>query len=132
MQLYRREGDEIILMTVAPECVPPQQIQTLREHGVIVALGHTNAAGKQVREALKAGATGFTHLFNGMGGLYARASGPAAIALDDRESWCSLIADGHHVTPEMIRLAFRAKPPGKNFLVCDAMPPAGQRKPGGV
>jgi N-acetylglucosamine-6-phosphate deacetylase len=128
MRLYRREGDEIMLMTVAPECVTPDQIKQLRAQGVIVSLGHTAATAAQTRAALAAGATGFTHLFNGMGGLSAREQGPADVALDDRASWCGLIADGHHVLPEMIRLALRAKP-GRIFLVSDAMPPAASEHP---
>src|SRR5262249_25795775 len=80
------------------------------------------------RGALAAGATGFTHLFNGMGGLSARGGGPADVALDDRNSFCSLIADGHHVSGEMIRLALRVKP-GKIFLVSDAMPPSAADHP---
>jgi N-acetylglucosamine-6-phosphate deacetylase len=119
----------VILMTIAPENVTPAQIKILQKQGVIVSLGHTNAQPEQIHAALEAGATGFTHLYNGMGGMSARAPGPAGVALDDRDSWCGIIADGHHVSAQMIRLALRAKPPGKVFLVSDAMPPAGAEKP---
>lgn len=129
LELYRPQGDEIILMTIAPENVGADQIKALRQQGVIVSLGHTNASPEQIRAALAAGATGFTHLFNGMGSLSARAPGPAGTALDDRDSWCSVIADGHHVSVEMIRLALRTKPPGKIFLVSDAMAPAASPTP---
>ena len=129
LDFYRRMDDEILLMTVAPESISPQHIATLRAQGVIVSLGHTAAAPADLRAALAAGATGFTHLFNGMGGLAARAPGVPGIALDDRDSWCGLIADGFHVADEMIRLALRAKPVGKVFLVSDAMPPAAAAKP---
>jgi N-acetylglucosamine-6-phosphate deacetylase len=127
--LYRREGGEAMLITLAPENVAAPDISALRKQGIIVSLGHTAAAPEQIRAALEAGATGFTHLYNGMGGMSARVAGVAGIALDDCESWCSLIADGHHVAPEMIRLALRAKPQGKVFLVSDAMPPAATDKP---
>jgi N-acetylglucosamine-6-phosphate deacetylase len=123
------EPDEIMLATVAPERVTPEQIRQLVAQGVIVSLGHTAASLEQIRAALEAGATGFTHLFNGMGTMSARCPGPVGVALDDRESWCGIIADGHHVSDEMIRLALRAKPPGKLFLVSDAMPPAGSDAP---
>jgi len=127
-RLYHREGDEVMMMTVAPECVTPDEIKKLRTKGVIISLGHTQATGEQTRAALAAGATGFTHLFNGMGGLSARGQGPADVALDDRISYCSLIADGHHVSAEMIRLALRVKP-GRIFLVSDAMPPSASDHP---
>lgn len=126
---YKPEKGEVMLMTVAPESVTPEQIKKLRAQGLIISLGHTQASSEQIKAALAAGATGFTHLFNGMGGMSARATGPAGTALDDRESWCGIIADGHHVNPEMIRLAHRAKPPGKIFLVSDAMPPAAAGSP---
>ncbi|MDP9127720.1 MAG: N-acetylglucosamine-6-phosphate deacetylase [Pseudomonadota bacterium] len=129
LALYTCEDQETMVITVAPEGVTEDQIATLRSQGVIISLGHTNATPEQIREALRAGATGFTHLFNGMGHLAARAPGPAGVALDDRDSWCSLIADGYHVSPEMIRLALRAKPKGKIFLISDAMPPAATDRP---
>lgn len=128
-QVYKREGDEIVLMTLAPETVSAELIAKLSQQGIIVSLGHTSASSEQIRTALTAGATGFTHLFNGMGGINAREPGPAGIALDDPTSWCSLIADGHHVSAELIRLALRAKPKGKIFLVSDAMPPAATDNP---
>lgn len=122
---YRRQGDEIILLTVAPGIVDPEQVKKLCASGAIVSLGHCETTPDCVRPMLEAGATGFTHLFNGMGSLTARDPGMAGLALDDAESWCGLIADGVHVSPEMIRLALRAKTPGKIFLVSDAMAPAG-------
>lgn len=126
---YKRMGDESLLITLAPETIGPEDIRALQRNGAIIALGHTNAAADVVRTALASGATGFTHLYNGMGDMKARAPGVVGTALDDRQSWCGLIADGHHVAPEMIRLALRAKPQGKVFLVSDAMAPAATDKP---
>jgi N-acetylglucosamine-6-phosphate deacetylase len=127
-KLYHRDGNEIMMMTVAPESVSPEQIKKLRAQGVIVSIGHTQASAEQTRAALAAGATGFTHLYNGMNKSVEPESGPAAVALSDRNSWCSIIADGYHVSPEMIQLALRAKPE-KVFLVSDAMPPSGTDNP---
>lgn len=126
--LYRKEGDEVVLLTVAPENISPQEIKTLAENA-IVSLGHTSALPDDIRAALVAGAKGFTHLYNGMGGMSARAPGVIGTALDDHNSWCGIIADDHHVMPEMIRLALRSKPLGKVFLVSDAMAPAGSDDP---
>jgi N-acetylglucosamine-6-phosphate deacetylase len=129
LKLYRRQDDEILLTTVAPENVTPEQITELCNYGGIISLGHTAAAPEQISAALAAGATGFTHLYNGMSGMSAREPGVAGVALADRDSWCGLIADGHHVSAEMIKLAVYAKPPGKIFLVSDAMPPAATNIP---
>jgi N-acetylglucosamine-6-phosphate deacetylase len=113
------------LLTVAPERVAPNAIRELVAAGVIVAAGHTNADYATVRAALNAGVRGFTHLFNAMSPLTSRAPGVVGAALDDPDSWCGVIVDGHHVDPASLRIALRAKPRGKLFLVTDAMPPVG-------
>ena len=117
------------LLTVAPECVPPDAIRNLVAAGVIVAAGHTNADYATVRAALDAGVRGFTHLFNAMSPLTSRAPGVVGAALDDPCSWCGVIVDGHHVDPASLRIALRAKPRGKLVLVTDAMPPVGASDP---
>ncbi|HKZ10284.1 MAG TPA: N-acetylglucosamine-6-phosphate deacetylase [Rhodanobacteraceae bacterium] len=117
------------LLTVAPERVAPNAIRELVAAGVIVAAGHTNADYATVRAALNAGVRGFTHLFNAMSPLTSRAPGVVGAALDDTDSWCGVIVDGHHVDAASLRIALRAKPRGKLFLVTDAMPPVGASNP---
>lgn len=128
ISVYKRVGDEVLLVTLAPESATSEQIKKLSQQSV-VSLGHSTAMPEQVRTALQAGATGFTHLYNAMSGMSARAPGVIGAALDDPNSWCSVIADDHHVMPEMIRLALRSKPLGKVFLVSDAMAPAATETP---
>ena len=123
ISIYKHTGDEVMVLTVAPENVSVDDIKALSKQA-IVSLGHTNALPEQIRAALAAGATGFTHLYNAMGGMSARAPGVIGAALDDLDSWCGIIANDHHVMPEMIRLALRSKALGKVFLVSDAMAPA--------
>src|SRR5690348_18173369 len=117
------------LLTLAPECVSPDAIRNLAAAGVIVAAGHSNADYATVRAALDAGVRGFTHLFNAMSPLTSRAPGVVGAALDDPDSWCGVIVDGHHVDAASLRIALRAKPRGKLFLVTDAMPPVGAGNP---
>jgi N-acetylglucosamine-6-phosphate deacetylase len=117
------------LLTMAPECVAPDAIRRLADAGVIVAAGHSNADYATVRAALDAGVRGFTHLFNAMSPLASRAPGMVGAALDDPESWCGVIVDGHHVHPASLRVALKAKPRGKLLLVTDAMPPVGAEDP---
>ena len=123
--LYRPEGGEVILVTLAPERVATDDIRKLAAQGTRIALGHSAATTTQVRGALAAGATGFTHLFNAMSPMSAREPGMAGVALDSPAAWCGIIADGAHVSAEMIRLAWRTKTSEKLFFVSDAMPPAG-------
>jgi N-acetylglucosamine-6-phosphate deacetylase len=117
------------LLTLAPEEVPPNTIGELSRRGVIVAAGHTNASYEQTRAALDAGMRGFTHLYNAMSPLQSREPGAVGAALDDAESWCGIIVDGHHVHAAALRIALLAKPRGKVFLVTDAMPPVGSDNP---
>lgn len=115
----------VTLLTLAPECVPPQTIRSLTDAGVIVSIGHSNADYETAQRALSAGARGFTHLYNAMSPLTSRAPGVVGAALDNPAAWCGVIVDGHHVAPASIRVALKAKPRGKVFLVTDAMPPVG-------
>ncbi|MGH8152900.1 MAG: N-acetylglucosamine-6-phosphate deacetylase [Rhodanobacteraceae bacterium] len=117
------------VLTVAPECVAPEAIRELVDAGVIVSAGHSNADCSTVRAALDAGVRGFTHLYNAMSPLTSRAPGMVGAALDDAASWCGMIVDGHHVDPVGLRVALKAKPRGKLFLVTDAMPPVGAATP---
>jgi len=113
------------LLTLAPEQVPVESLRQLQAAGVILAVGHTAGDYASVRRALEAGVRGFTHLFNAMTPLQGRAPGAVGAALEDRESWCGVIVDGHHVHPASLKVALAAKPRGKVFLVTDAMPPVG-------
>ena len=117
------------LLTVAPEQISAQMLHALVECGVVVAAGHTAATYDETRAALSGGLRGFTHLYNAMTPLSGREPGVVGAALDDRESWCGVIVDGHHVHPAALRIALAAKPRGKIFLVTDAMPPVGADSP---
>ncbi len=113
------------LITLAPERTTPQTIRALSDAGVIVSAGHSNATYAEVRVALQNGLTGFTHLFNAMSQLTVREPGVVGAALEDDGSWCSIIVDGHHVDPVVLRLALRAKRTDRFVLVTDAMPTVG-------
>ncbi|MGH8202127.1 MAG: N-acetylglucosamine-6-phosphate deacetylase [Steroidobacteraceae bacterium] len=117
-----RARDIPVVLTLAPERLPPGALAELVATGVKVSIGHSGASEQQARDALAAGASLFTHLFNGMPPLRTKQVGLPGIALDSA-AWCGIIADGHHVADTMLRLAVRAKRgPGTLFAVTDAMP----------
>ncbi len=120
------DGLGACLITVAPEMFAKGALAAISEKGVILAAGHSAADQDQLAQAKAERLTGITHLFNAMGGMSARETGLSGAALNDDALWCSIIADGAHVAPDMLRLADKAKPNGKLFLVSDAMPPSGQ------
>lgn len=119
----KRQGR--VVVTLAPEIVPAATIRALSDAGVLVCAGHTDADFDTVRAGLDAGIRGFTHLFNAMSQLTGRSPGVVGAALADRNSWCGIIADGHHVHPASLQVALAAKGLDKLLLVTDAMPSVG-------
>ena len=114
-------ADEISLMTLGAEIEgATQTCALLTSRGCTVSIGHSRPTRHQFNECVEVGATLVTHLFNAMSGVHHREPGLATWALTDDRVYASLIADGIHVVPEMIALAFAAKP-NKMVLVTDAV-----------
>ncbi|MCF4138989.1 N-acetylglucosamine-6-phosphate deacetylase [Streptomyces sp. Tue 6430] len=100
-------------------------VRLLAEHGVIAAVGHTDATYEQTVAAIAAGATVATHLFNAMPPLGHRAPGPIAALLEDERVTVELINDGVHLHPAALELAFHRAGAGRVAFVTDAMDAAG-------
>ncbi|MFD9871231.1 N-acetylglucosamine-6-phosphate deacetylase [Streptomyces niveus] len=100
-------------------------VRLLVEHGVIAAIGHTDATYEQTVEAIDAGATVATHLFNAMPPLGHRAPGPIAALLEDERITVELINDGTHLHPAALELAFHRAGAGRVAFITDAMDAAG-------
>lgn len=113
------------LVTLAPECVPAGFVRALASSGVRISIGHSEASAAVVMQAVGDGATGVTHLFNAMPPLSARDPGIIGAALAEPRLTASLILDGIHVDPVLVRAAFAAKGPDRIALVTDAMPTVG-------
>jgi len=116
------------LITLAPEMTTPEIIGRLSAQGAIIAAGHTDATYEQIVEAYRHGLTGFTHLFNAMSPLTARAPGVVGAALSNPDSYCGIIADGRHVHPQTLRLALRCKRFDHFMLVTDGLANVGTSK----
>ena len=114
-----------VLLSIAPETVTDGDIRKLAAAGVLLAGAHSAATYARTLEAIRAGITGFTHLFNAMPPVANREPGIAGAALLSAETWCGIIVDGIHVHPAALKLALAAKPRGKLMLVTDAMTPLG-------
>lgn len=113
-------------VTLAPESVSEDQVAQLAQAGVLISLGHTDADFDTCQRYFAAGARCATHLFNAMSQIGNRAPGLVGAALANSAVCAGLIADGIHVHPEVMRIAWAAKrPPGTLFLVSDAMAVAG-------
>lgn len=120
-QILERKDIGQIIVTLAPETVSIDDIKHMVSLGIKVCLGHTNADYKTAQTAMDAGADGYTHLFNAMSPIQSREPGVTGCALLNDQASCGIIIDGHHVDYSTVKLALKAKPQGKVFLVTDAM-----------
>jgi N-acetylglucosamine-6-phosphate deacetylase len=125
-----RRAQSISQMTIAPELPGALElIETAVRAGLTMSAGHTEATDKDMRAAVAAGLKKVTHLFNAMStaskqGLF-RQAGTLEFALADANIFCELVADGFHVSPTLLQLAYRAKGADRIALVSDALAGAG-------
>ncbi|WBL34057.1 N-acetylglucosamine-6-phosphate deacetylase [Sinirhodobacter sp. HNIBRBA609] len=116
----------VLKITIAPENVTLEQVQSLARAGVLVSLGHSDANFDTCQAYFAAGARCVTHLFNAMSQLGNRNPGLVGATLANGAVSAGLIADSIHVHPQTLRAAWAAKTgPGRLFLVSDAMAVAG-------
>lgn len=120
-ELLDAAGGAIRIMTLAPELPGGMElIRMLVENGVAASLGHSEADYDTALEAIEAGATRATHLYNAMSGVHHRKPGLAAACLTEPGIQAELICDGVHVNPRMARLAWKAKGRDGLTLITDA------------
>jgi N-acetylglucosamine-6-phosphate deacetylase len=118
--------DDLVLLTLAPE--RPGAIEAIKlatSLGIVVSLGHTNADGDTLSQALAAGATGFTHLGNGCPLMLDRADNILWRAFETRGPMFSVIPDRIHVSPPLFRLIHQVLPVESLIYVTDAVAAAG-------
>lgn len=125
----------LVQWTFAPERARSGELVTaLARHGILPAVGHTDATASEVAQSLGdiADACGrpplVTHLFNGMPPFHHRAGGPVAAALAAAgrgDAIVELIADGVHLAPDVVRMVFETVGPQHIALVSDAMAATG-------
>ena len=102
-----------------------ESVRLLAEHGVIAAVGHTDATYEQTVEAIDAGATVATHLYNAMPAIGHRDPGPVTALLEDERITVELINDGTHLHPAALELAYHHAGSDRVALITDAMDAAG-------
>jgi N-acetylglucosamine-6-phosphate deacetylase len=130
VQRLLEHADVIKRVTIAPELRGAlEAVQDFRAHGISVSGGHSDAWDEDARAAFDRGMRGVTHTFNCMSrarrrGVY-RVAGLLEFALSEPNVSCELIADGHHVSPTLMKVLYRAKGPPGICLVTDATAGAG-------
>ena len=120
----------ILRITLAPELPGViESIPFLLRHGIAVSAGHSNAMHDEALAGFSAGITQVTHLYNCMSSLHSkkgrRFTGLAEAALTTPGVLCEVIADGRHLSPTLLRLAWLAKGWEGIAIVSDATAGAG-------
>jgi N-acetylglucosamine-6-phosphate deacetylase len=119
-------GGLIGMITISPHFPgTAEYIAIVTARGIHVALGHTDAAPEQIREAVDAGARISTHLGNGIAGVIPRHANVLWAQLADDRLTATLIADGHHLPADTLRTMVRAKGLERTILVSDSVALAG-------
>lgn len=119
------EGN-VRIVTIAPEWPgATKYIEALVAQGVVVSIGHTQATGEQIQEAVRAGATMSTHLGNGAHSVLQRHPNYIWEQLAEDRLAAGFIVDGIHLPACFLKVALRAKGIERSILVTDAVMPAG-------
>ncbi|TKH11893.1 N-acetylglucosamine-6-phosphate deacetylase [Peribacillus simplex] len=114
--------NQIKLVTLAPEQPNGLDLAAhLKATGVVASIGHSDATYDQIDEAIQAGTTHVTHLYNGMRGLHHREPGVLGAAYLRDELYVELIADGIHCRPEMVKLAYNQITSERMILITDSL-----------
>ena len=95
--------------------------QALKDRGVVVALGHSDATSDQGCAAIDAGASVFVHTYNAMSGLHHRQPGLVGCAMTQKNTYAEIICDGLHVNPVAIQALICAKGWDHVFVVSDCL-----------
>lgn len=117
----------IRLWTLAPEMDPSRKtIRKLVDQGIKVAAGHSNATVQELREAIDAGLSLYTHLGNGCPALLPRHNNivQRVLSVSDQIS-VSLIADRHHIPLFALANYLKCIPPENVIIVSDCISAAG-------
>ena len=124
--LNKAAENKIFQITIAPEVEGAVEFNfKCVNEGIIVALGHHNASAQDIRRAVEAGATAVTHLGNGCANTIHRFKNPLWMQLAEDRLTASMILDGFHLLPEIVKVFYRAKGPERLVLTSDITQLAG-------
>lgn len=125
-QLQEAAEGRIRILTMSVEFDGAAQfVARASRSGVVVGIGHTTAHSAQIRAAVDAGARLSTHLGNGSHAMLPRHSNYVWDQLAEDRLLASLICDGHHLPPQVVKTFVRAKTPERCILISDMAGQAG-------
>jgi N-acetylglucosamine-6-phosphate deacetylase len=113
-------------LTIAPELLGAMPcIDSARNAGMVVGIGHTDATYEQARAAIAHGAHHAVHVYNAMRPFTHRDSGVIGAVLTSPEVTAELIADGVHVEETAMKVLLQAKGPERVILISDGISATG-------
>jgi N-acetylglucosamine-6-phosphate deacetylase len=125
-ELVDAGGGIVRMVTLAPERPGAlDAIDLLVRHGIVAAIGHTDATHEQTVSAIAAGATVGTHVFNGMRPPHHRQPGPVFALLAAPSVVCEFVPDGAHLHDATLTFAITVTGPDRAAFVTDALSAAG-------
>ena len=116
-----KEADGVLkMMTLAPEMCDPEIIKLLKDNGVIISAGHSNATFEEAVKGYENGITTTTHLFNAMSPFHHRDTGLPGAAYLSESAYASIIPDGIHVDFNALMISKKIMKE-RLFLITDAV-----------
>lgn len=119
-KLLRKADGVLKIMTLAPEMCDPGIIKLLKDNGVVISAGHSNATFEQAEKGYENGITTTTHLFNAMSPMHHRDTGLPGAAFLSENAYASIIADGIHVDFNALKISKKIMKE-RLFLITDAV-----------
>ncbi|MCX8070356.1 MAG: amidohydrolase family protein [Thermodesulfovibrionales bacterium] len=114
--------DIVKIITIAPEIEGSLKvIKMIRDMGIVVSLGHSDATFYDAQKAYNAGAQGITHLFNAMRGFHHREPGLAGFGLLNADIYIEVIADNFHLHDETLNMIFKMKNKERILIISDSV-----------
>lgn len=126
LSFQEASGGRIKLITLAPELPGAFEfIAKAQAAGIVVAIGHHSASRDQINKAVMAGARLSTHLGNGAHKTMDRHNNYIWDQMANDALMASIIVDGHHLPPSVVKTIYRVKQPHRLILISDVIAAAG-------
>ena len=99
-------GGLIRIVDIAPELPGAVEFVEKAKELCTVSIAHTDSDYDHAKAAIDAGITHLTHLYNAMPAIHHRTPGVIPAAVENKNVQAEIIADGYHIHPASVRLAF--------------------------
>ena len=119
-----KEFDNVKMITLAPEIDGALEFISKVSNDCVVCIGHSASDYQTAVKAIENGASCLTHTFNRMPSLHHRDTGPVGAAFD-KNIYAQIICDGIHVSPSMVRIAYKLFGDERLILISDSLNCAG-------